>query len=640
MDRPVEQHSLEGTAHESLKRPRGATAALWAVFGLVFAHAAHGVLGVGGAALDPLFSDLVYNAVFVVAATACLARSILVRQERFAWLAIGIGLASWATGEIYWTVHLSDLEQVPYPSLADAFYLGMYPAFYAGIVLLVRDRVPRFHPSVWLDGAIGALGTATIGSAILYPAIKSGTGADASTVATNLAYPLGDLLLLSFVGGVLALTRWRPGRAWIVIAVGLLVNGVADGAYLYVEAGGTYVEGGAIDSLWLLGGSLVAFAAWCFPRKSRSIDLEGLRLIVAPSVFGLSALALLAQGALTGSLNRLALGLATATLFAVLARMMLFSRENLQLVDATERASRAKSDFLANMSHELRTPLTAIIGYSEMFLDGIEMDDEERTRFASRILSNGQHLHGLINDLLDLSKVEAGMMDFRPETVNLTDLLEEIELTMRVLADNNRVHLRSRLDPGIREVVTDRAKLKQVLLNYLSNAIKYTPPGGQVTLSLEPEGEEHFRLTVQDTGIGIRAADQLRLFKVFHQVDLRAAKEQQGTGLGLALVKQIVEAQGGRVGLESEPGRGSLFFAVLPTLTAEDDSSSRYSERSSSLTRSTSRAGLPSEMNVVSALAVAGQVASSDTKTSKARRGMRPIAWSDTATERQMRPWR
>jgi signal transduction histidine kinase len=318
----------------------------------------------------------------------------------------------------------------------------------------------------------------------------------------------------------------------------------------------------------LLGALLVAFAAWSSRLKPKPIELDGVRQILVPCLFALAALVLLAQGALFGSLNRLSLGLATATLFLALGRMMMFSKENMRLADATERASHAKSDFLANMSHELRTPLTAIIGYSEMFLDGLEMDEAERISFASRILSNGQHLHGLINDLLDLSKVEAGMMDFKSERVDLADLIEETELTVRILADSNRVEFRTVLHPDLTEVTTDRAKLKQVLLNYLSNAIKFTAPGGQVTLMLEPEGEEGFRLTVQDTGIGIAAEDQQRLFCVFQQADSGSAPEQQGTGLGLALVKRIVEAQGGSVGLHSEPGIGSRFFAVLPSMTA------------------------------------------------------------------------
>jgi signal transduction histidine kinase len=347
------------------------------------------------------------------------------------------------------------------------------------------------------------------------------------------------------------------------IAAGLLANALADSAYLYAEATSGYVEGGAIDSFWLLGGFLLAFAAWNFPPKPKPIGLEGLRIMLVPCAFALAALVLLAMAAL-GLQNRLALGLAAATLFAVLVRMVLSFRENLRLIDATERASRAKSDFLANMSHELRTPLTVIIGYSEMMLGGVGMDDRDRVHWARRILSSGHHLQQLINDLLDLSKVEAGMMSFRPEEVDLHELMQEIAGTMRVVADNNRIELRCLIAAGLREVKTDKAKLKQVLYNYLSNAIKFTPPGGRVTLVLEPEGKERFRLTVEDTGIGIREEDQQRLFTEFHQVNPDAVGPHHGTGLGLALVKRIVEAQGGGVGVRSVPGRGSVFFAVLP----------------------------------------------------------------------------
>lgn len=567
MNRYRGQEGLEKGGSTSPRRPRAVVVALWTTLVCVTIHSAHGLLG--GSA--PLLNDWLYNGVLVSAAGICLARGVLVPSERAAWLVIGTGLASWTVGDLYWTLHLANLDTVPFPSVADAFYLVLYPALYTGIVLLVRARVPRFHRSLWLDGAIGALGTAALGSAILYPVFQSAIGGDPATVATNLAYPLGDLLLLSLVMGVVALTGWRPGRAWVVLAAGLVANAMADGAFLYLQSTGGYSEGGLTDSLWLVGALLIAFAAWCGTFESKHIRLDGLRLIFVPCLFALAALVLLAQGALFGSLNRLSLGLATATLFAALVRMMIFSRENMRLAEATERSSRAKSDFLANMSHELRTPLTAIIGYSEMFLDGMEMDEQERTSFASRILSNGQHLHGLINDLLDLSKVEAGMMDFKSERVDLADLIEETELTVRILADSNRVEFRTVLHPDLTEVVTDRAKLKQVLLNYLSNAIKFTPPGGQVTLTLEPEGQEGFRLTVQDTGIGITAEDQQRLFSVFQQADLSVASEQRGTGLGLALVKRIVEAQGGTVGLQSEPGIGSRFFAVLPSMAASPD---------------------------------------------------------------------
>jgi hypothetical protein len=317
--------SRENNATSGL--PTGVRILLCALFIGLAAHAAHSVLGLGGSGVDSFFNDWVYNAVMTGAAVTCLCRGLLIRTERVAWLTIGAGMACWSAGELYWTLHLARLETVPYPSLEDAFYLCLYPALYVGVVLLVRARVTRFHASLWLDGAIGALGIAAVGSALLYPAIEGSTNAAPATVAVNLAYPLCDVLLLSFVVGALALTGWRPGRAWMLIAGGLLANACADGVFLYLEEDERLQRGTGLDSLWIFGSVLVALAAWDPRRKAKPLNLQGLRLMAVPSVFGLIALTILALGTF-GSINHLALGLATATLFVVLARMVLSFREN------------------------------------------------------------------------------------------------------------------------------------------------------------------------------------------------------------------------------------------------------------------------------------------------------------------------
>ncbi|HEY6323692.1 MAG TPA: PAS domain S-box protein [Thermoanaerobaculia bacterium] len=230
-----------------------------------------------------------------------------------------------------------------------------------------------------------------------------------------------------------------------------------------------------------------------------------------------------------------------------------------------QEASRLKSEFLANMSHELRTPLNAIIGFAELMHDGkvgpVAPDQKE---YLGDILTSSRHLLGLINDVLDLSKIEAGKMEFLPERVDLGKIAAEVRDILRSLAASRRIAISIEIDPGAGEVVADPAKLKQVLYNYLSNALKFTPEDGSVTLRMAPEGGEHFRLEVEDTGIGIRPEDLGRLFVEFQQLDVGAAKKYGGTGLGLALTRRIVEAQGGRVGVESTPGKGSRFFAVLP----------------------------------------------------------------------------
>jgi signal transduction histidine kinase/CheY-like chemotaxis protein len=229
-----------------------------------------------------------------------------------------------------------------------------------------------------------------------------------------------------------------------------------------------------------------------------------------------------------------------------------------------EQASQAKSAFLANMSHELRTPLNAIIGFSELMMNGNGTAEAERKEYLGHVVASGRHLEQLVNDILDLSKVEAGKMEFHPQPVELPGLVGDVTDTMRVLADRKQIELDIDVAPEMPWAVVDPARFKQVLYNYLSNALKFTPEGGRVCIRIEPVQEGRFRLAVEDTGIGISLEDQQRLFHEFEQVDQTVRKEHQGTGLGLALVKRIVESQGGAVGVESTPGTGSVFYAELP----------------------------------------------------------------------------
>jgi signal transduction histidine kinase len=217
------------------------------------------------------------------------------------------------------------------------------------------------------------------------------------------------------------------------------------------------------------------------------------------------------------------------------------------------------------MSHELRTPLNAIIGFAELMHKGrVGPISSEHQEYLGDILTSSRHLHRLINDVLDLAKVESGKMEFRPEVVDVGKLIGEVRDILRGLAASKGLRVATDSPPELGAVTIDPARLKQVLYNYLSNAIKFTPEGGRVTICASPAGPDLFRIEVQDTGIGVSPESLSKLFVEFQQLDASAAKKYQGTGLGLALTKRIVEAQGGRVEVQSAPGQGSTFAAILP----------------------------------------------------------------------------
>ena len=233
-----------------------------------------------------------------------------------------------------------------------------------------------------------------------------------------------------------------------------------------------------------------------------------------------------------------------------------------------ESANRAKSEFLANMSHELRTPLNAINGFSEMMVAEMfgPLGDKRYASYVQDILSSGQHLLALINDVLDMSKIEAGKMNLRFEPVRLEELADDAVRLVKNRAET--AGLTVAIDvPPLPEVEGDYRALKQVLLNLLSNAVKFTPRGGRITLRAEGRRDamgERIKLSVRDTGIGIAPHDLERLARPFEQIESQQSKTQQGTGLGLALSKSLIEMHGGMLEIESQPGVGTAVSFLLP----------------------------------------------------------------------------
>ncbi len=244
---------------------------------------------------------------------------------------------------------------------------------------------------------------------------------------------------------------------------------------------------------------------------------------------------------------------------------------NLALAARTEEAlaaAQTKSDFLATMSHELRTPLNGIIGFAELMHDGrVGPVSDTHKEYLGDILTSSEHLRRLIDDVLDLSKIEAGKIDLRPEPVDLGRLVAETCDVMASVAARKRITLRRDIDPRIGVVEADPAKLRQVLFNYLSNALKFTPEGGHVLVCVEPADHDRFVMSVEDDGPGIPAADRERLWEAFEQGDSGSSRRYGGSGLGLSLTRRLVEAVGGEVGVDSSTPGGARFWAAFPLIT-------------------------------------------------------------------------
>lgn len=311
---------------------------------LVFAYAMHAQFVVGGHGLDGFFQKFVNDLVVLTCAAVCLLRAWADRCERLAWTMLGLGMTSWALGNVYYSIYVINLHPLPIPSVADGLWLGIYPFSYVGVVLLVRTRGTLRQVGMWLDGVICATAVAAVSADVVISAVASSGGSSTAGVVTNLAYPVGDLVLLALVVGALALGGWRVDRTWIALSGGVVAFTVTDGAFLVKSAEGTYQVGTVIDAGWLLAALLVALAAWQPFTSGIEPIRNGLRRVLVPASFAIVAIALLADSG--GAWRSWTVALATMTLLGVLARLALTFRECTLALDAATQSDARRAAIL------------------------------------------------------------------------------------------------------------------------------------------------------------------------------------------------------------------------------------------------------------------------------------------------------
>jgi diguanylate cyclase len=308
---------------------------------------AHDVFGVGGHRLDVLTTNVVQNNLFLVAALLCAARAWFVEEERWAWAVVALGVFAWFPALTVFHLVISKMDPMPFPSIADAFWLSSYPCFYVGMVMLARHRLRHAGSALWLDGFTGALAVSALGAAVVLRVVLPALGGPIEIVATNLAYPLADLVLIGFVVGMMALLGWRPGRAWALLGAGLLVLVVADGIFLLQTAKGSYAIGAPVDAMWPAAFLVVAGAAWQRTSRGERVDLQGRSALVLPALFVTLAVGILAYGTFT-KVNIVAIGLAVVTLLAAALRTSLAFRELRALAESRRQARTDDLTGLAN----------------------------------------------------------------------------------------------------------------------------------------------------------------------------------------------------------------------------------------------------------------------------------------------------
>ena len=497
----------------------------------------------------------------------------------WAWYALAASQVLWVVGWILWQTTLLRTGAPPAPTAAPNFwFLAGYPLVGVALAFLVRRREADFVS--FIDTALVVVGTATVAWAVLLASYVDDGSFSPEARGVQIAYGLADVLLFgAALRAILAPGRKSP--AFVALVAGALGTVGSDFVWNWATRLGQYTPGSWADAGWLVFSLLIGvaglhpsmrglFAQDRAPERVLRWDrlaLLGLVTLLGPTV-------IVRQTTLDDPNPKVELiGAAAATAciaLLVLARLALILREGDRLSgmlavqnERLRTLDRLKDDFVSAVSHELRTPLTSIRGYLELVLDPEEDKlSEQQRRFLGVVDRNSERLLRLVGDLLFVAQVEAGQLGIDLEAVDLNAIIDDATQSAQPLAREKKIALVLEAQP-LPTISGDRSRLAQLLDNLVSNALKFTPAGGTVIVRARVE-DGTVVLEVEDTGIGIAADDQARLFDRFFRTSEASAQAIQGTGLGLAIAKAIVEGHGGSISVASVVQEGTTFRVVLP----------------------------------------------------------------------------
>jgi signal transduction histidine kinase len=511
-----------------------------------------------------LISDLALTALPFIAAGACtIAASRHQGRARLAWGLIAAGLISWGAGELLWTLLEVVWHQDTFPSVADVGYLAGFPLAAAGIVLFPRVREDRRSPlRSLMDGALVSTSVFLVGwVTVLHPLLASSSG---STVeqAISLAYPLSDIAIVSvvvFVSGDPMRDRQMP---LMLVGFGFVGMAIADSSYAYLTLTDSYRSGHPMDAAWVASYVLLGMAAFAPSARDRWSSVHAKVARVRSSLpYVVAGLAfVLVQVAAKGGIG--AVGGPVIYWSPVVLAILVVSRHFVLALESKagtithlHALDELKNSFMQAASHELRTPLTVIKGVAETLEDSDDLTDEiKRTLYAS-LRRNSDRLDSLLQSLLDLGRLERGIIVPQRAPTDVGALIERV-----ISGVNAPMHIITASSADVTADV-DPAQLERIVENLVVNAVRHTPPGSSVDVSAEHRAGG-LLLTVDDDGPGIPADRRDDVFQPFVRVN-EPGRETPGTGIGLRIVDQFAKLHGGRAWVEERPGGGARFLVFL-----------------------------------------------------------------------------